>query len=435
MKTGLTIVRDNLSKVSKSIDALGRSRVMVGVPADKASRSGDTINNAALAYIQENGAPEVNIPPRPFMKPGIATVQPQIARQKEAGVASEDTTDKFLKFSRSVNQLEEDFDNLKTRIAIDFVEPAISVVDAIDKIILAFNRLDKATGGEIGVATTIGGSALAAMLFKKLVGKIFSKFGSKAAGDVLANIEGGAEAAGSGAASFAARWALGPLGFLLGSTESTAGKEDDEPLSKEFRGKHSTPDGKSGSSSAVIDYFEKQGWTKEQAAGIAANLSAESKFDPRAVGDGGSAFGIGQWHPDRQAAFKEKFGKDIRESTLEEQLAFVQHELTQGREQFAGAKLRQARTAQEAGATVSQYYERPGDVGGEAMRRSQLAGQMFNANLTPSPLQAATPNVNINHDTDINLYGNTDQAAQAAIANSQSDIYSAAIRNNLPRTR
>jgi len=86
MKSGLTIVRDNLAKVSKSIDALGRARVMVGVPADKASRSGDTINNAALAAIMENGAPEVNIPPRPFMKPGVASVQPQIAAGlKKAG--------------------------------------------------------------------------------------------------------------------------------------------------------------------------------------------------------------------------------------------------------------------------------------------------------------------------------------------------------------
>jgi hypothetical protein len=50
MKNGLTIVRDNLSKVSKSIDALGKARVMVGVPADKADRKEGPINNAALAY-------------------------------------------------------------------------------------------------------------------------------------------------------------------------------------------------------------------------------------------------------------------------------------------------------------------------------------------------------------------------------------------------
>jgi hypothetical protein len=79
VRTGLTIVRNNFAKVSKAIDGLGRSRVMVGVPSDKASRSGATINNAALAYIMENGAPEVNIPPRPFLKPGVASVQPQIA--------------------------------------------------------------------------------------------------------------------------------------------------------------------------------------------------------------------------------------------------------------------------------------------------------------------------------------------------------------------
>jgi hypothetical protein len=86
MKSGLTIVRDNLRKVSKAIDALGRSRVMVGVPSDKAPRSGDPINNAALAYIMENGAPEVNIPARPFLKPGVASVQPQIAAGlKKAG--------------------------------------------------------------------------------------------------------------------------------------------------------------------------------------------------------------------------------------------------------------------------------------------------------------------------------------------------------------
>jgi hypothetical protein len=56
------------------------------VPLDKTVRSGDPINNASLAYIMENGAPEANIPARPFMKPGVAAVQPQIAAGlKKAG--------------------------------------------------------------------------------------------------------------------------------------------------------------------------------------------------------------------------------------------------------------------------------------------------------------------------------------------------------------
>jgi phage gpG-like protein len=86
LKTGLTIVRDNLKKVSKSIDALGRARVMVGVPADKTDRKDGSISNASLAYIHNVGAPEANIPARPFMEPGVASVQPQIAEGlKKAG--------------------------------------------------------------------------------------------------------------------------------------------------------------------------------------------------------------------------------------------------------------------------------------------------------------------------------------------------------------
>ena len=54
----------------------------------------------------------------------------------------------------------------------------------------------------------------------------------------------------------------------------------------------------------AIEYFTGQGWTKNQAVGIVANLEAESGLDPTIKGDKGEALGIGQWHPDRQALFK-----------------------------------------------------------------------------------------------------------------------------------
>jgi hypothetical protein len=86
MKTGMTVLVDNVAKMAEGIQKLATTRVMVGVPADKADRKDGPINNAALAYIQENGAPEANIPPRPFMKPGVASVQPQLAAGlKKAG--------------------------------------------------------------------------------------------------------------------------------------------------------------------------------------------------------------------------------------------------------------------------------------------------------------------------------------------------------------
>lgn len=124
---------------------------------------------------------------------------------------------------------------------------------------------------------------------------------------------------------------------------------------------------------AAMTYFQSQGWTKEQAAGLVANIKRESAMNPAAVGDNGKAYGIAQWHPDRQAEFQKLFGKPIQGSTLEEQLAFMQHELTKGREAGAGDRLRQTRTAADAAATVSRYYERPSDKDGEAVRRGQMA--------------------------------------------------------------
>ncbi len=132
-----------------------------------------------------------------------------------------------------------------------------------------------------------------------------------------------------------------------------------------------------------------QGWTREQATGIAANLKQESNFNPAAVGDGGKAYGIGQWHPDRQANFKKQYGKDMQGSTLEEQLAFLQWELM-NTEKAGGDKLRKTTNAQDAAEAVSRHVERPGatpearDM--EAARRRAIAAAMHGI---PGASQAA----------------------------------------------
>ncbi len=86
MNVSLRII-DNAHGIAAAISDLANTRVMVGVPASKTFRKpeegepGETspINNAELAYIHEHGAPEANIPARPFMQPGIESVQPMIA--------------------------------------------------------------------------------------------------------------------------------------------------------------------------------------------------------------------------------------------------------------------------------------------------------------------------------------------------------------------
>jgi len=145
--------------------------------------------------------------------------------------------------------------------------------------------------------------------------------------------------------------------------------------------------GASNQEQAAMAYFQAQGWSREQAAGLAANIKRESAFNAGAVGDNGKAYGIAQWHPDRQAEFQKKFGKPIQGSSLEDQMAFMHYELTQGNERGAGAKLRGTSNAAAAAAAVSMHYERPADRAGEAAKRGQLALAMLGG--VPGASQAA----------------------------------------------
>lgn len=140
----------------------------------------------------------------------------------------------------------------------------------------------------------------------------------------------------------------------------------------------------------AIAYFIRMGWTPPQAAGLTANLEAESKLNPAAVGDGGQAYGIAQWHPPRQANFTALIGKDIRGSSLEDQLAFVHAELVSS-EKAAGDALRACVSADEAGATVCRLYERPANVDFEANNRAALAKILLDSYKGSPPETAPTP--------------------------------------------
>jgi hypothetical protein len=214
------------------------------------------------------------------------------------------------------------------------------------------------------------------------IGAVITKFGgmsraAKAAGDA-------AKAAGSSAGAAAGAASSGWLRLLGGLFRGPIVPADSSPVLDRTPGLRQQVEsfsyrdffsGKSSSAQAanVSQFFQRQGWSAEQSAGLAANFARESKFNPAAVGDNGQAYGIGQWHPDRQAAFAKWAGKSIRGSSLEEQMRFAQYELTQGGEQKAGAMLRNATSARDAGAILSKYYERPADAEGEASSRGALA--------------------------------------------------------------
>ena len=60
------------AQVRKSLDAIGRMEVLVGIPQERTGRRGDKITNAALMFIHTNGSPLRNIPARPVIEPAIA---------------------------------------------------------------------------------------------------------------------------------------------------------------------------------------------------------------------------------------------------------------------------------------------------------------------------------------------------------------------------
>lgn len=93
------------------------------------------------------------------------------------------------------------------------------------------------------------------------------------------------------------------------------------------------------------------GITPEQAAGLAGNIMQESGFNPKAVGDGGKAHGIAQWHPSRRKNI------DMLNTSFEDQVTYLIEEL-KGAEIGALRRLRLTGDSAQAASIIDQYYER-----------------------------------------------------------------------------
>lgn len=159
--------------------------------------------------------------------------------------------------------------------------------------------------------------------------------------------------------------------------------------------------GKTENAMKAMKYFQENGYTEAQAAGMVGNLQMESGKDlnVKSLGDGGKAYGIAQWHPDRQANFKKVYGKDIQGSTLEEQLAFMVWEL-KNTEKKAGEKIKGATTAKEAAILTDATYERSsGEHTGHRIDNAEAlvsSGSTTVASNKPV-VEQASKNANIKH--------------------------------------
>lgn len=99
--SGTTVVSDKTAAIKAALKALVQDRVLVGIPSEHAFRQpepGDEnpeLNNAEIGYLNEFGAPEINLPARPHLVPGVAKVAkdkvPELYRKAAVNVLDGNT--------------------------------------------------------------------------------------------------------------------------------------------------------------------------------------------------------------------------------------------------------------------------------------------------------------------------------------------------------
>lgn len=155
-----------------------------------------------------------------------------------------------------------------------------------------------------------------------------------------------------------------------------------------------TQGGASRNASAALSFFKSAGYSDEQAAGIVGNLQAESgmNINPAAIGDGGKAWGIAQWHPDRRAiwekANRKEWQVDGSSPNFAEQLRFIVYEL-QRTESRADRRLRATKTVEDAASVFDQYYER--SSGQARNKRIELAQALMGSGSTATADASGIP--------------------------------------------
>lgn len=136
----------------------------------------------------------------------------------------------------------------------------------------------------------------------------------------------------------------------------------------------------SGNCKIVIDYLISKGLNSAAACGVAGNINHESGFNTSAVGDGGTSFGICQWHSGRGTAMKNFVGSNWA-NNLSGQLDYLWHDLETN---YSGVLSHlQGVPDTEAGCrSAADYFVRrfevPANVDSESVKRQSTAVGYFN---------------------------------------------------------
>ncbi|TWA71921.1 hypothetical protein FBZ84_101187 [Azospirillum baldaniorum] len=353
------------------------------------------------------------------------------------GVDSEKLAEQSKDFDNALGGLMARFSALAQRVAQDWLPVAKQVVDYANAAADAFARWYTSLDDTGRKAVDVGVAVGAAWGGWKLLGGLRNMLG-------LGGTAAGASGSGLLGGLLRRLPVIGTAAAVMAPSEANAG-EDDEV--RKFNANPraygvdadpappiSSPSDMQATGQKVTQYFIQQGWTKEQAAAIAGALQGESNFDPKAYnpeGGGQGAHGIAQWRGPRIEEFERMYGKKLRDASLDEQLAYVQHELTSGNERAAGALLRGATTLQRAADVVTRHYERGGldDIPRRLGYSQHWLSQVRPETATQAAQGGAGP-VTVNQTVNTTVNGATDPAATGrAIGQAQERATGDLVRN------
>ena len=129
----------------------------------------------------------------------------------------------------------------------------------------------------------------------------------------------------------------------------------------------------------VITHLVDKGLNNAGACGIAGNIKSESNFNTAAVGDGGTSFGICQWHNERGSNMKSYVGSNWS-NNLSGQLNFLWYELSSSYssllEQLKNVENNDSGAKKAADLFVRQF-ERPANVDYQSTIRQKQASEYF----------------------------------------------------------
>lgn len=141
------------------------------------------------------------------------------------------------------------------------------------------------------------------------------------------------------------------------------------------------------------EYFKKNmGLNTAGACGILANIKYESGFRPNVYGDGGTSYGICQWHNTRFTNLKNYCSKNNYDyKSIEGQLHFLQYELEHNYKSLINYIKKVPNTSTgsyDAGYKFCYNFERPANKSVKSVTRGNYAKSYFNkynVNVKPTP--------------------------------------------------